>query len=370
MPSAGSSTRPALPDVRHGRYARQIIALAWASYIREVIGNVVVVVDREFLLPAKDLISHKQSLGAAIWLQRAVEACHKAKDRIEALEESYIELKKLQIAELKWAPSGAEAALATVEAHRVEIVRLLATLVPELVDMPSDLPDVVGPARAWIANELVAMMEHKQEPGFRELFGAYMAASLARYDHLTAQMRTTGSDYYGRVAMNTLLDVMDISGLAIIYSELDGTSFAKHTKATWGHFLSLTADVPQTIKTSFLAIDMKLLGPIFSASAMQRQEWNRRLGEALVNRGVDLERDFEPFSAPEESHRHASAVVESISVLYGRPMTEPHNYFAGLYLAARPEAAGLELPHTVKDTIISIERAQADDETSDPQAKA
>jgi hypothetical protein len=171
-------------------------------------------------------------------------------------------------------------------------------------------------------------------------------------------MRATGREHYAYVAMNTLLDIMDVSGLALLYSELDGTSFTEHVTATWDRFLSMVADVRATIQTSFLAIDARFDGPIFSASAMRRQEWGRRFGVALENRGVDTERHFDPFSRRHMRTRHASPVIESISVLYSHPMTEAHNYFAALHLLPRPEAKGLTVPHTVRDTFDSIQMAR------------
>ena len=353
-------------------YVRQILALAWASYIREVIKNLALIVEREFLTPAKDLVAKQRPMWAAVWLQRGIEACHKAKDRIRALEKTYSELNVYQIAELKWEPSGADAAVTRIEGHRIEIVRLLASIVPVLATVRSDssLPDVVGPARAWISDELVSMMERKQETGFRELFAAYFAASLATHDDLLKQMRDTGREYYGHVAMDTLLDIMDASGLALLFSELDGSSFAEHVRAIWDSFISGANDAAATIKALYLAIDVRLDGPLFSASAMRRQEWGRRFGAALENRGVATERDFDPFSGRSPA-RHSSVVIDSLSFLYGHPMTEAHDYFCALYLASRPEASGIQMPHSVKDAVDSIQLARGraenpEDEPSDP----
>lgn len=358
-------------------YSSQIIALAWATYIRDAIKSLALVVERDLVAPANELVTANRALAAAVWLQRGIEGCHKAKHQIEALERTYEELKRYQVAELRWEPSGSDVALTRIEEHRVAVVRLLATIVPQLVALPTDrsLPDVVGPARAWIGDELVSMMGSKQEAGFRELFGAYFAATLATHDYLFRQMRESGREYYAYVAMDTLLDVMDISGLALLYSELDATRFSQHVTATWDLFLSRTADVPATIQTSFLAIDARFDGPMFSASAMRRQEWGNRFGAALENRGIDTDERFDPFSRRRMRPRHGSPVIESISVLYGHPMTEAHDYFAALYLVRRTEANGLTVPRAVRDVLRSIELAHeraenAKDEAPEPTEEA
>ena len=341
-------------------YVRQILALAWASHIRDVIKNLPLIIEREFLSPSRELASSNRSVLAAVWLQRAIEACHKAKDRIHALERTYEHLKSWQIAELRWQPSGGDAALVSIEEHRVNVVRLLAAAVPNLVAEPQDdsLPDVVGPARAWIADELVSMMDLKQEAGFLELFAAYFSATLATHDQLLAMMRETGREYYAYAAINTLLDLMDISGFALLFSELDGTKFGVQTKATWDVFFGRAPDPGATLKALYTAIDARLDGPIFSSSAMRRQEWGRRFGAALERRGVDTEREFDPFSRRRPLARHQSPVIESISVLYGHPMDEAHDYFGALYLTARPDSNGVAPPRAVKNALDSIELAQ------------
>lgn len=310
---------------------------------------------------------------AAVWLQRAIEACHKAKDRIQALERTYEHLKSCQIAELRWQPSGGDAALVSIEEHRVNVVRLLAAAVPDLVTVPQDdsLPDVVGPARAWIADELVSMMDLKQEAGFRELFAAYFSATLATHDQLLAMMRETGREYFAYAAMNTLLDLMDISGFALLFSALDGTKFGEQTTGTWDVFFGRASDARATLQALYTAVDARLDGPIFSSSAMRRQEWGRRFGAALERRGVDTEREFDPFSRRRPLPRHPSPIIESISVLYGHPMDEAHDYFGALYLAARAEANGVEPPRAVKNALDSIELAQQRKENAEnepPQA--
>ncbi len=337
-------------------YVRQILALAWASHIRDVIRNLPLVIEREFLTPSRELAASNRSMLAAVWLQRAIEACHKAKDRVHALERTYEQLKSWQVAELRWQPSGADAALVFIESHRINVIRLLAAAVPELVQTPRDdsLPDVVGPARAWIADELVSMMDLKQEAGFRELFAAYFSATLATHDQLLAMMRETGREYYAYAAINTLLDLMDISGFALLFSELDGTKFGEETRATWDVFFGRASDARATLQALYTAIDARLDGPIFSSSAMRRQEWGRRFAAAPEHRGVDTEREFDPFSRQRPLPRHTSPVIESISVLYGHPMDEAHDYFGALYLTARPESNGVEPPHAVKNALDSI----------------
>jgi hypothetical protein len=340
-------------------YVRQITALAYAEVIRDVIQGFAATVEGEFVSPAAELIAAKRPLWAGVWLQRAIEACHKARDRIDQLEQRYAELKGFHVTELQWYPSGADAALTEIEAARGKIIQMLAKIVPDLCALPSGgtLPDLLGHVRAWLAEELIAMMEQKQEEGFLELFVAYFNASIAVYRHFVEFAQQPGMQDYVRVAIDTMVDVMDVSGMAFLFSELDGTRFEKLVAAVWDLHFKNAADKPGLVRALYGSIDSKLSLPIFSPSAVQRQEWGQRLAAVMADRGVDVDRHF---GGP-WGHRpkpHPSAVIESVIVSYGYPMDDPHEYFAALYIARREDAKGIDLPRSVSNCIQSINNAR------------
>ena len=341
-------------------YVQQIIAFAYAEVIRNVIQSIVEVVKGEFVSPAADLITAKRSLCAGVWLQRAIEAYHRAKDWIENLETRYTELKGFHVTELQWQPSGADNALAEIEAARVKIVHLLANIVPDLSTVPSGgtLPDFLGQVRAWLAEELIAMMELKQEEGFEELFLSYFESSLTINWQFIQFSRQPGKQDYIRVAMDVMLDVMEISGLAFLFSELDGTKFNKIVATAWDQYFERATDKLTLVRGLYAVIESKLTLPVFSSSAMQRQVWGQSMAMAMVDRGIDVDRHFGPSWMHKRMKPHPSAVIESVLVSLGHLMNDPHEYFGALYIAAREDAKGIKLPMRIENCIKSIERAQ------------
>ena len=113
------------------------------------------------------------------------------------------------------------------------------------------------------------------------------------------------------------------------------------------------------IRAWYAPLSAKLTLPIFSSSAMQRQDWNRRLAQALIDRGIDVDRHFGPSWDRQRSQPHPSPVIDSIIVSYGHALEQPHDYFGALYLAVREDAQGIELPSAVRNCIDAIERARA-----------
>jgi len=210
-------------------YICQLLAFALAEFIREVIKNIINTVDQEFVKPAAELVEAKQPLLAGVWWQRGIEACKKANDQICGLESLYSELKKFHVTELEWYPSGSETALSALEDSRIMIMKLLIKIVPDLCSSASDdsLPDLLGQTRAWIAEELFLMMERKEETSFPELFVAFFNSSLAVQRQFTEIAKQPEKLDYIRVAMDITIDIMDISGLAFLFTELDVTRFGQ-----------------------------------------------------------------------------------------------------------------------------------------------
>ncbi len=342
-------------------YIRQVIALGYAEAIREVIGGIVKTVEQEFVEPATGLIHAKRAPPAGWWLQRGIEACRKAKHRIEALEDRYAELKGFHVTEVPWLTSGAEEALPKIEGARGKIVRLLAGIVPDLCQMPAggSLPDLPGQTRAQVAEELILLMERKQEDGFAELFVSYFKATTAVCDHFLDLAQQPGKQDYIRVAMDAMLDLMDVSGLAFLFTELNGTRFRSVVTRAWDLYFDQAADKPAMVKAWYGAVGSRLTLPIFSSSAMQRQEWGQRFAHTMADQGIDADRHYGMPRGRRRVAPHPSSVIESIIVNLGHLTTGAHDYFGALYLSAREEAKGIKMPSEIEHCIHTIERAKA-----------
>jgi cytochrome c oxidase subunit IV len=349
-------------------YVRQIIASGYAEAIREVIRGILNTVEHEFVAPASELIQAKRPASAGAWLQRGIEGCQKAKDRLEALEARYAELKGFHVTEAPWLDPGVQEALTKVRASRAQIVRLLARIVPDLCEVPAGttLPDLLGQTRAWLAEELVSMMERKENDGFGDLFIAYFEASNAVSRHFLEIAQQPGKQDHIRVAMDAMVDLMDVSGLALLFSQLDGTLFGEIVVGGWDVFFERATDRPVVVRAWYEALSSKLTLPSFSSGAMRRHHWNRRLAQALIDRGIDVDRHFGPWDR-RRIQPHPSPVIDSIIVSYGHPMEQPHDYFGALYLAKLEDAQGIEMPSAIQNCLDAIERARARQEESNDE---
>ncbi|MFA5422363.1 MAG: hypothetical protein WC374_00705 [Phycisphaerae bacterium] len=340
-------------------YIKQIMALSYARFIREIIKNMVQIIEKDFVAPAEELVRANKPLWSGLWLQQGIHACIKAKRQIEDLEKVYLELKKYHVTDIQWHSSGSEIELEKLEKARMKILKLLAEIVPYLcsASIEDTLPDLLGQSRAWIAEELYSMMERKQISGFPELFISYFNASITIQKQFIGVAQKPEKRDYIRAVEDIMIDLMDISGLALLFSELDDTKFYNVIKPAWDLYLDKVSDKKKILELFFDVINSKFSLPIFSPSAMQRQEWSRRFANALADRGIKTDISWGPFDRSEYKP-HPNAVIESIRVSFGHISEDPHIYFAALYLSQREEAKDLEIPYIVKQCMDSIQMAK------------
>tara|TARA_R110000744_G_scaffold362356_2_gene470392 strand:+ start:3817 stop:6153 length:2337 start_codon:yes stop_codon:yes gene_type:complete len=341
-------------------YVKQILASAYAEEIRDIILSITENLETEFVQAAAELVGENRPVWAGVWLQRSIEACKKATDGINRLDEQYEQLYAYHITEAPWFPSGSKEALNRIEASRIKVLRNLAAIVPRLCQAPvvGNLPDLVGQTRAWLAEELVSMMANRQEDGFEKLFAAYFGASITVYGHYAELAREPGQNDNIRVAMSVYLDMMEISGLALIFSELDSTKFKSVVCNIWDATLD-SADNPEAvIRALYSTIDNQLILPFLSPGAMQRSNWSRLLSQALTERGIDMEKVYGSPWSDSPRKPNSNAVIESVTVVMGHSISELYKYFGVLYLSIRPEASEIEFPSALVSCKRSIELAK------------
>ena len=342
-------------------YTRQIALFEYADYIRECMAGIVNLVDHELVDVGKKFVDVQCTGPAAVWLHRAIEACHKADDQINALKELHEQLCGMKILDFEWHEHGAESLLGRIAKLRRETVHLMARLVPDLAVLPLDdrMPDFLGNTRAVLAEELVDLMDSKEEETFLEVFTAFFRSTLAIHERIREDACKPGKRDLLRVAEEMILDVLSLSGLAYLYEELDGTGYGRIVRNVWDNFLTQSQNPQAFVQWCYFVIDDKLRLPIFSSSAMMRQQWEQRFVASMVQRGVPVERDyFEERMTGQRHEPHRSAVIDSIHVHLGHMFRSLHGVFGALYLAETSWTEGLEIPRDVTEWIEAIRRTQ------------
>jgi len=346
-------------------YIEQLVAGNYADFVRMMALTIVKTLDSLFARPPKELLVAHRPIEASVWLQRAVEACSKAKNQLHALDETYQALKQRHHTEAPWHEWNASRSLERVSQVRSETVQTLSQCIPGILKSVTDdtLPDLIGHARLWLGAELFSLMESKSAnlDSFRSIFVAYFDATVAvsqRMFDMAEQPRTRG---YIRAGLDAMLDLLEISGVALIFSELDGSGFGKVIREIWDKYFDGAADRKRLVAAWIEPVEQRLGLPVLSSGGAQRFEWERRLVNALVDRGV-IDKEFDYGHSARRKRSHSSAVIRSLHAHAGSLMDPASEYFAAMYLGARATAEGLPLPRAIGDCMASIAREAEGDE--------
>lgn len=348
-------------------YVEQLVAGNLAECVRTMAQTVVGTLDLLFTTPSKTLIAAKRPIEASVWLQRTIEACSKARSQLQALDEAYQKLKTRHHTEAPWYEWDASEAIARVAQVRSETIKLLAQCIPGILNSAADdkLPDLLGHARLWLGAELFSVMESKSSDleDFRSSFIAYFDATVAVSQHMFNLAEQPRTRNFVRAGLDAMLDLLEISGVALIFSELDGTGFGKIVRDVWDRYFDGAADGNHLLTTWMEPVQQRLVLPVFSAGSAQRFEWERGLVKALADRGI-LEEQFDYSLSTRRNRQHPSAVIRSLHVHAGSLMDPLSEYFTAMHLAPKAVAEGVPLPRAVTNCIESIEREEKGEENA------
>jgi hypothetical protein len=171
--------------------------------------------------------------GRAILLNRHGEYLSKFSAHLHWIQGLEREFEKVKILPdlLGWPEPKGESFSANLASAQADQNQTVAEMALELskVTRPGSLPDFAGEFLARTANHLVDSLFDSAANDFQELFPVFWRASLAKFSTLFSDLETAEQDGYARFARSAtpLLDLVEISGFAILVSEL------KVTPAPW-----------------------------------------------------------------------------------------------------------------------------------------
>jgi hypothetical protein len=162
----------------------------------------------------------------AVLLNRHGEYLSKLSAHLHWIEGAEREFEKVKILPdlINWPKPKSESFSADLAMAQDNQNRTVAEMALELstVTRPTSLPDFAGEFLARTANHLVDSLFDSASNDFQELFPIFWGASLAKFSTLLSDLATAEQDEYRRFALSAtpLLDLLEISGFAILVSEL------------------------------------------------------------------------------------------------------------------------------------------------------
>ncbi|MDP8225368.1 MAG: hypothetical protein P9L99_18545 [Candidatus Lernaella stagnicola] len=344
-------------------YLAQIAALGHAQYVRNGLEALIDEFDRNFRDSVQILVEEQKYLLAGHHIQRGLEACQKFEVHAEAIGDALAKMERLRrVTDIPWPVVDWDKLKQRQASLQQFLVEILAEIAIDLssLDLPDYLPDYAGFAYARLANETYVAISNGDDNLLKRLFPKLFVLGLNEHDRLRKKLKDRGLTNRPHLALTTdhLVDLMALSGLAVVWGELENRETWSVVENTWNDYFQHSSNAKDAIPFFFSLISFRgRLNMALSSRSMTRTSWKIGFEQEMRRRGL-LGWDV-PFQRSDECEKkHPSPLIRTL--MDGNSFSyDFSDIFAAWYLAERNEAAGIKQPHRVENLLNSLKRESA-----------
>lgn len=356
-------------------YQEQIAAQGMVRFIERVTQEFVKQCEDVFASETERLISARKYLNVTQVIQRGLEACDKSIHHLGVINKVFEGFSTLRrVKDIPW-PNHAHDELSNrILAVRECLISGFAKSSIELAKMPSkkNWPDYFGQCYSVLAEECNSSMAQQNETLFGRVFPAFFYAALSASDRLRTELAGR-SDRDALVYISEPIeDLLHVSGYALVYSELDAKKYWEIVKDLWDRYLTSRDDPTEMVKLIINTVDFRKSVFAILPRATLRIGWQQKLEKRLRDGKIlDEIGDYAPILGRHpRAPKHASKIIQVIARgTMGTIFSDGQDVFLATYIANRPEATGLKLPHSAQDFLDSLARLEVKDEHNDEETE-
>ena len=341
-------------------YRSQIAAHGMVTFIKETVDKLVAEYEQLFVNQTARLLAEERYLNAAQIIDRGLEACNKFDSHVQKIRACYERLSILRVVtDIPWpAPDWGDLCRRVTVVKEV-LISNLATSSVALAEMPfrKSLPDYFGQSLLVLAQECDNAMAAGNETLFDKIFPAYFSGALKAHGRLHSEIGSRTDQAASVYITEPIADLLNISGYALIYSELDGSKCWDTVKKCWDLYLS-DHDEPKEVIQS-IGTFVRYRESVFAILPRDtiRTGWQLKLAKRLREEGILRDStDYAPILGRAARPKHPSGVIQAVARgTMGMILNNGQDAFLAMYLANRREAPGLELTHRAQDLLDTVE---------------
>lgn len=330
-------------------YRQEIVAIAFIRFFERTCIELLDEFEKAIADEAESLVREKRPVFAAQLIERGLEGCNKFAYHFEAIRHYVEALSKLRKVEDIPCPSiDWESHARRIDKVRERLLGALALATPDLANLPKTdkLPDYFGHAYASISNESYTALAKGDESRFRTFFPILLSAGLSARDQLFSSSQIADQVTRFGFSLQPLLDVVEISGFAYLFSELTDKDFRGIVDRVWDAYFDAASDKEAAAR--LICGNLALNEWPFKSYPREemRMSWEQDFESQLRSLGL-LESMIAPSYAGDDESRHPSKLIREISgglMLYYKP----HNVFLAEYFMKRFDLSNLKLPEEAK----------------------
>ena len=213
--------------------------------------------------------------------------------------------------------------------------------------------ELIGHAYARVMDRCVVALADRDLKAFRSLFRSVLGLSVFLDGRVPFRGREMIESTRIALGVQPALDLMALSGLALIRDEVSGPGYWEPVRAAWDEFLDGMPDTAHKVRRYLFLADGSGVRLGLTTRGVERSRWTIALTQALRDEEVPMDFIYADSGPPPTRHVLRSALSGGM-----RGIGDPIETFAAVYLAGRPEAAGVELGRRLASALRQMYRGR------------
>jgi len=351
-------------------YTKQLIIMRYAELFQETVNEILLSLEEFFVAKSSSLLSKGFFILAAHHSQRGLEMCNKIRVHFPSIKKLIEEFEEIVInKDLPWPVLDWNQMKDKVDNSHDKLVENLAKCIPSLslIEHREKFPDFFGQAYHIVCQDCYESMILKKINKFKNIFPLLFFGSFKAYEKLSKTIKDLQLEPRLIISLDPLIDIMELSGYAKIYSELfEIPEIWDVCAKTWNKYFDSTGNSENMVK--FLIKFYEYRKGLFQISQRDilRSNWQIGLNNKLQEMDVIDDR-FSPSRLPYEKNmknKHKSPLIRALC----RGRYEPHfsaaEVFIITYLLKRSESQGIKFKD-MWELSKAIEKEQNNDNKED-----
>jgi hypothetical protein len=329
-------------------YLADVTGIAYARFMVSSTDRLVKEVEEWYPLEAEALLAEGRVDFAIHTIQTGLDLCGLLLHHAGTISTSLVRLASLsrQFLDQPWPNIDREKVTARLAGVRDRLLATLAIATPHLpTQVPNgELPDITGFAYTVLAQECYSSLAENRHQLFRQLYPAFFGLVISVEKRLWIELEGLPDQSKLVVRSDLMMDLLEISGFALVFHDLDGGSAWESVTTAWERLLSEHPNPAYVVDYALKMFDFRRGTHMMSTRYMVRTSWLQDFQRRMTERGFSRGWLGDEVGTVEPLQLIAAVMVRG--GLIGLDAADP---FVAGYLLKLPQAAGLAPPDAVRD---------------------
>lgn len=326
-------------------YISQLLLMKYLELLHTGLENIFLLIDTHFINECDTLLRADLHVYVVNRAYRGLEICWKFERHVSTLKGVVDALNQRLInAEVKkpnWDFSGIETRIRKI--RDVLIQKLSSCLLPlASISHKDTLPDLFGQTYTTICQYCYDCMIDNRPHEFSVAFPPVFMSALHAHDRLRTMLCDWRPEAALGISADPLLDIMELSGYAMIFSEVYATTeFQAICEDCWGSFIRKKSE-PKTLLSTLVGFyELRRSQFQMYPRDILRTNWQIQMNRKLLELGLIDEPYGMPYGGRRPVVGHTSSLIRALCMGRMEPHTSAAEVFIVAHLLKRPEGVDI-----------------------------